>query len=263
MGLTAYGGGALTELQPPYCPIPERVEQVPLWGFRWPGIFVPLIAYRAVQTWEYRLPGAGTYEVEVQERVAFFDNADGLPVGTQTGLADGVSPGVLRLRVTSGGHAGVRTFNPRDTYVVTGEYLRIEILLPTTAVLLALQALPAPAVGEGTNVVVGDASVRVTAVPARSRNPTPWVVQDWVTVPPEGTSIVVPVYPGASEVRVEDDPVGPSSLELLSSPLALAPSVLVGPGSLPFAWHQLQGASAVRLIGGEQAGIQVLQRGWV
>lgn len=261
VGLTAYGRGSLVSDQDPYCPVPERVEPIPLYAWRWPvSFFITPLAWRVVGETEFRLPGAATYEVEVAERVAYLLNADGLPAGSSAPLVPGVSPGTLRLRVASGGQSTYRELTPRDTYVVTGEYVRVQYLIPVGAVLLASQPLPPTGPGQDANVVVSDGSVRITAVPARSRQPSRWVAQRWETTPGDGTGLIYPLLPGASEMWVHG--ISGGTLTLLSGATAIEPTSVNGSGTLAFTWHPLHGASHYR-VDGPPVNYQTFQRGSV
>jgi hypothetical protein len=253
----------LVQPQQPFCPIPERSEAVPLWAYRWAPANnngMPE-AYRMIGIFELRDLGPATYEVALQEQVAWSNNNDGVPATppgpSVTTLEDRVS-GVLRLRLRSGGSDIARWTHARQTTITTGEYLAVEYWLPERAVILERgQSLPPIGPGETSNVVVGRANIRVLATPARSRRPSEWRIADWIQLaqgdPPPDPSNAVRFVAGCSEFRILPSPlqgysivtIDPTIAGLNSDPLAT-----FGPASVSneFAWMPCDGAAGLIII---------------
>lgn len=265
--LFAFGGPAPDATpQAPYCAAPMQTRPYPAWGYRWLNAPVP-VQYRVLEELQFRVPGAGTYEVQLSERVVHFATGDGLPAGVPPGLVEGVS-GLIRMRVFGGGDNAGRLTSGRATAVTTGSDLRVQVLVPVDAVDIASQ--PVPGGGNTTNVVVADGRVRIVGVPARSRVPSEWRVSDWIQPiadPPPGTLInQVPIYPGASDVRVSGLTSNAITVNLRTSPIVATPftALLSPPSTLEFGWIPVDGATSIFLEAVGGPGIyNVIQRGFL
>lgn len=251
--------------QAPYCAIPMRAEDLPLWAYRWRlGNLAGLPeTYRKVQSFEFRVPYPGTYEVQLDERVGWAATADGLPVvvgGNLPPTSPDRNSGVLRLRLRPGGtNDNGRFTQGRLTAVTTGDYLGVDFYLPTSAVFLESEAVAPQAPGESLNVTFGSATVRIIAVPARSRRPSEWRVADWIQLtvgdPPPDPSNSVAFLPGASGFRIW--PVSAQGIELwgAADPTVAGstgdPAATLGPanGFVPATgWIPVDGAVGLRMV---------------
>ncbi len=258
--------GALTQNQQPYCDVAQRVQPAERWAYRYPqvglgGAFVVPPEYVLSKRIEYRVAGAAAYEITMLENVGWRSVPFALRAGTTIDVAEGVS-GIARFRVESGGFNAGRFHHGRQTLVVASEVCQVDLLRPATSVLLQTQPMPVPTDEESNAVVIVDVSIRIVAVPARSRRPSQWRIADLVQ-----TGIGFPrlaFAPGVSDVRV----LG-ASAAFATGALAMMPTGLGGPviplttGDLS-GWTPTDGASHLILDGDENgAPLIVEQRGWI
>ena len=267
----------LTEtLQQPYCPVPERVEQVPVFGYRWlahltAGIGVvnnPPEPYRVIKTIEYRIPGAGSYEVTLREDVAWLNVTEAVRITTPLPFVEANS-GLLRFRVTSGGHNAGRLHSGHSTLVVNGEYCNVEILVPVRAVDFALNPVPAQqGVNlESTAVTIAKGSVRILALPARSRRPSEWRTADFVTVVNSVTFPQIVLNPGVSDIKAIGSRQSSVSLDLFATATGAGPAVgIIAAGGSTLAedtWVPVDGTPVLAPQFNEVGTFVLYQRGFV
>ena len=93
----------LTDLQPGYCPIPERTEEGPLYGYRWPDFVLNTgpEEYQTIATMEYRVPGIAAFELTLREQTAWFDDDDTFPLPSPLPLVEAPSA-IARFNVVMG-----------------------------------------------------------------------------------------------------------------------------------------------------------------
>lgn len=271
LGLTEFADPSdnLTEGQEPYCPIPQRVQPAPLWGYRWRS-YLPADGnaepedYVTLQSTEYRLGGAAAYEITLQEDVAWFDAADAFPLPINLPLVQGVS-GLARLRVVSGGFSGERFHHGRQTLIVNGEYVFVDVQVPTRAVVLDSVPVPLQGAGQSTAITVSKPTVRVVAVPARSRRPSEWRIADMIFVNNIATFTPIRLAPGISDVRVLGADRFSVSVRLLATSTASSPFTIVTSGPIEENWIPVDGSSHLGFnsIQGQGGTLVVEQRGWM
>ena len=278
-GLTelASPGDNLTEkLQQPFCPVPERIEQTPLFGYRWRAHLTagqgvvnnPPEVFVLWKTIEYRIPGAGSYEVTLREDVAWLAASDDIPVGTPLPLVEANS-GLLRFRVTSGGHNAGRLHSGHSTLVVNGEYCNVDILVPARAVNFELVPVP-PVTGVNifsTSVTFARGSVRILALPARSRKPSQWRTADFVTVVDSLTFPQIILNRGVSDIKAIGTRQQSISLDLFATATGGGPAVqIIAAGGSTLAedtWVPVDGTPVLAPAFQETGTFVLYQRGFV
>lgn len=260
-----------TQWQAPFCPVPERSEPIPLWAHRLrnytggAGNIRPN-NYQTIKAFEYRIPGAGSYEISVDESVGYIQSPVEIAAGAST-PREGANSGQLRLRINSGGIDAPRLHSGRSTLVVTGEYVFVEIMIPEFAVLFATTPVgPAVAQTDSNDIVFATGSVRILALPARSRKPSEWRIVDNVRVQFPATFAPIRLAPGCSGVKVIGSVDGMVTTELMLSEFAttLTAQVPVG-GTAESDWMPTDGSTHIRFpsVRGPGATLAIAQRGFV
>lgn len=261
-----------TNVQTPFCPVPARSEPIPLWAHRLRnytggGGNIEPNNYRTIKSFEYRIPGAGAYEVSVHESVGYIQSPVGIAVGAPT-PREGGNSGQLRLRVNSGGIDAARVHSGRSTLVVAGEYVFVEIQIPEFAVEFDINPIGAAVAQTDSNdIVFATGSVRVLAVPARSRKPSEWRIVDNVRVQTPSSFGPIRLSPGCSGVRVIGADEGMVTTELMLSefgPPSLTARVPVG-DRIESDWMPTDGSTHLRFssVRGPGATLAIAQRGFV
>jgi len=271
LGLTEFAspGDNLTEGQQPYCPIPQRVEPGPLWAYRWRSYLpgdgnAPVEDYVTIKSTEYRLAGASSYEITLQEEVFWIDEALPLSLPALLPLVQAVS-GLARLRIRSGGFEGERFHHGRQTLIVNGEYVFVEIQVPIRAVLLESNPVPGQGAGQGIAITISKPQVRIVATPARSRRPSEWRIADMIFVRIASAFPAIRLRPGISDVRVLGADRFGADVRLLATSTPASPFTIVTSVPIEETWVPTDGASHLGFsnIMGQGGTLIVEQRGWM